>query len=222
VNIIIMAAPRRVPNWHSTLASAKLAGYRGAICVCLDAHPSEVPAVEKELYAHLGVKLQMLTDEEATAQNSRSPKIRALYNAIRCFRAIPLLDSYGAVVEDDLTFSNGFGDYMKMGADNSVLLGYCRVPIDSRDPLVERHDRWDATLFVACTGKTAHATADALEENLRGPQLPADNAMSTYWIAAGVRRWTLNPSIVQHLGDDALINPGDGIRRSPIWSPHCD
>ena len=223
MDLIIMAAPRAVPNWHSTLASAVLGGWSGPTTIMLDSYDLSNP--EMELYDHHGVKIVLLTRAEEEAQKTRLPKHRALHNAIRCLRAVKP-NSFAVIVEDDLTFARLWeGVIIRQILANyvsptSVVLGYSREKIESRHSLVENAHDWDCTVFVAWHGALAHQAADVLEKNLAlgGDALPADNALTCFWKANKIRRYTMVPSIVQHLGDTALINPKDGIRRTPMWA----
>ena len=129
--------------------------------------------------ALLGLKLQ-----------ARLPKHRALYNAIRCLRAVKP-NSFAVIVEDDLTFARLWeGVIIRQILANyvsptSVVLGYSREKIESRHSLVENAHDWDCTVFVAWHGALAHQAADVLEKNLAlgGDALPADNALTCFWKA---------------------------------------
>ena len=211
--LIIMAAPRPAPNWHSCIASAALAGFDGPIIVCVD---GDVSPAESELYDHLYVTA--LAREYRPAS---SPRVRALCNAIRCFRHAAEYP-FTVVVEDDVTFADGWATTVQDAREHDgdpVLLGYCREEMTGGGGLLQREATWDATLFVGVSGKRAREAATALETSLAvQPEMPADNALSLHWRTSGTRRLTFNPSLVQHLGDAALVNPGDGRRRAPSFT----
>ena len=218
IPLIIMAAPRPIPNWHSTIATAVRAGFVGPIVVMLD---GEVSPVERELYAHLDVTIFH------GERGSTNPRLSACHNAERCFR---LASSFKAervsVVEDDVTFAPGWLGAVRGVYDletDPIVLGYCREEMPpavfGHGDVLERHATWDATLLVALSPRRAREAADALGRNLeRSDPLPADNALSLHWRKSRTQVLTLNPSVVQHLGDVALVNPGDGVRRAPSWT----
>jgi hypothetical protein len=214
-----MAAPRPAPNYHSCIASAVLGGYSGMIVVCLDAASADVSESELTLYRHHGVFVSTMPAKMAEEQKARSPKLRALFTAWRSFLVAAGQSGTSTIVEDDVTFARGwFVTAAPRGAE--VLLGYCRDALEPHDgPWVERHATWDATLCVTLGQLAAANAATALKAELDRPEpLPADNCLSQHWRDTNTRRITLNPSIVQHLGDVALVNPRDGIRRAPSWT----
>jgi hypothetical protein len=209
-----MACPRPAPNWHSAIASATLAGFRGPITVCLDA--PTVRESERDFYQHLGVRIRTTTEADERTQAERTPAQRALYTAVRCLRACQG-DTIQVVAEDDITFARGWMDRLQRQEHllrNGVILGYTRHSLT--DGIHEVADDWDSTLLVAWHAKLAHRAADEIGRS----SLPADNALSKFWREHEIRRWTFAPSLVQHMGDDALVNPQDGRRRTPNWRPN--
>lgn len=217
IHLIVMAAPRTGTNWHSTIAAASRAGFEGPITVCFDAEDVTLP--EKALYAHLDVDLKLLSAEEAAKQALRPPNARAVYTAMRCLRS-GRSDCLNVVVEDDVTFRHGWTAAVERAnaAHPGILLGYSRITRDGEDGVVRSDEREDATLLVAWPYELMVPASGCLEYHLRTSLRPAaDSDLTIWWIDNKVPRYYLVPSVVQHLGDDALINPKHGVRRTPMW-----
>lgn len=226
--IAIMAAPRPAPNVHTTLAGMLCASPAAAHTDILVSFDSVVEHRDARVLAeYKNIEARFLRDQEREQLVDVAPEHRARKNYARILRAVENRWQDVIVIEDDLIFSDHWYETLRDHAHRLPgvpLLGYERhvladiehvrmVPArdDAYASRLVAHEASHAMLCTLWPAALIRSAADALEAS----NDPADVTLDRFLRERSIQPLTLIPSVVDHRGDESLINPHDGVRRAP-------
>lgn len=223
ITVAMMACPRGGWNYENTLESMS-----DGDCEMVDTHiywDRNDPSPQ-----YLELLWNPLTTEEEEQQSRRSNEQRACYTAYRCFSTPPSPLSRGlAVIEDDLEFSKTWHKRLlecieiadrNIPGQRYTLLGYERHPVTwTEGSKMIEHGMDHSFVFSYWPAAMVPMAQAVLLKALNHPteKAAADIALASLCLDEKIRMLTVVPSLVQHMGDSAVVNPKHGIRKSPIY-----